>query len=152
MQMRSFWAIAAMICSIVLYSCNKNNGPAPASIFSFKLGTDFYHASTPAAYLTDTIYNGKKTLVIDGVTNNFGQHMELMITFPDSVHAGIYTSGVEMSLMDIQQRQTGYMGNNIKVIVTDINSKHAEGIFSGALINGDIEKPLTDGTFKVQIY
>lgn len=78
--------------------------------------------------------------------------MELMITFPDSLKTGTFTEDVEMSLMNIQEKETGYLGKSIKVIITGINSKHAEGSFSGVLINGETEKPLTDGTFKVVIY
>jgi len=78
--------------------------------------------------------------------------MELMITFPDSLKAGTYIEDVEMSLMNIQEKEPGYLSKNIKVIITSINSKHAEGTFSGVLISGETEKPLTDGTFKVGIY
>jgi hypothetical protein len=143
--------IAALGVGMTACSSKKDDAK-PNSSFSFKLDKDTYQSNATEAYITDTVYTGKKTLVIDGVTNNFGYHMELMITFPkDSLTTGSF-EGVEMSLMQIQQKEMGYTGQNIKVNITSINSKHAEGTFSGVLSNGDIEKPLTDGTFKVEIY
>lgn len=139
-------ALGTMLCS-----CDKKNETKPSSSFSFKLDGVAYQSNATEGYVTDTIYTGHKTLVVDGVTNNFGHHMELMITFPDSIKAGTYDD-VEMSLMSIQQKEEGYLSKNVKVIITSINSKHAEGTFSGVLISGEIEKPLTDGTFKVEIY
>lgn len=139
-------ALGTMLCS-----CDKKNETKPSSSFSFKLDGVQYQSNSTEGYVTDTIYAGQKTLVVDGVTNNFGHHMELMITFPDSIKAGTYND-VEMSLMSIQQKEEGYLSKNVKVIITSINSKHAEGTFSGVLISGEIEKPLTDGTFKVEIY
>ena len=152
MRMKLFLVALAAALGIGLGACNsKKEDVKPSSSFSFKLDKDIYQSNATEAYVTDTIYTGMKTLVVDGVTNNFGYHMELMITFPDSPKVGTFTD-VEMSLMSIQQKETGYMGKNIKVNITSINSKHAEGTFSGVLTNGDIEKPLTDGTFKVEIY
>ncbi|SEW20439.1 hypothetical protein [Chitinophaga arvensicola] len=140
-------ALGTMLCS-----CDKKNDTKPTSSFSFKLDGVQYQSNSTEAYVTDTVYAHKKTLVIDGVTNNFGHHMEMMITFPDSIKAGTYQEDVEMSLMDIQQKEPGYLNKTVKVTITSINSKHAEGTFSGVLISGETEKPLTDGTFKVEIY
>ncbi|TWF45049.1 hypothetical protein FHW36_101975 [Chitinophaga polysaccharea] len=151
--MRIKLLLAAIIAiGMGLSACSKKNDLAPAGTFAFKLDTISYHSNSTEGYITDTIAAGKKTLVIDGVTNNFGYHMELMITFPDSIRVGSYEAGAEMSLMDIQQKAVGYVSKAIKINITSINSKHAEGNFSGVLTNGDTEKPLTDGTFKVEIY
>ena len=149
MRMKLLW-IAVIIG---LGSCDsKDNDIAPASTFSFKLDTVAFHSNATEAFITDTLYAGRKTLIVDGVSNNFEHHMELMITFPDSIHAGSYENLVEMSLMNIAQKEVGYVSKSIKVNITGINSKHAEGTFSGVLINDDTEKQLTDGTFKVEIY
>ena len=149
MRMKLLW-IAVIIG---LGACDsKENEVAPVSTFSFKLDTIAFHSNATEAFVTDTLYPGKKTLIIDGVTNNFEHHMELMITFPDSIHTGSYENLVEMSLMNIEQKAVGYVSRRIKVNITGINSKHAEGTFSGVLINDDTEKQLTDGTFKVEIY
>ncbi|MGF6845800.1 hypothetical protein QFZ51_001035 [Chitinophaga sp. W3I9] len=152
--MRMKFLMVAVIAALgtVLCSCDKKNETTPVSSFSFKMDGVQYQSNATEAYLTDTVYAGKKTLVVDGVTNNFGHHMELMITFPDSLKAGTYIEDVEMSLMNIQEKEPGYLSKNIKVIITSINSKHAEGTFSGVLISGETEKPLTDGAFKVGIY
>lgn len=153
MRMKLLLVAIIAVLGVGLSACSsKKDDARPASSFFFKLDKDTYQSNSTEAYVTDTIYAGKKTLVVDGVTNNFGYHMELMITFPkDSLTTGSF-EGVEMSLMQIQQKEMGYTGRNIKVNITSINSKHAEGTFSGILSNGDIEKPLTDGTFKVEIY
>lgn len=152
MRMKLLMVAVIAALGTAFCSCDKKNETTPSSIFSFKLDGVQYQSNATEAYITDTVYTGKKTLVLDGVTNNFGHHMELMITFPDSLKTGTYTEDVEMSLMNIQEKETGYLGKSIKVIITGINSKHAEGSFSGVLINGETEKPLTDGTFKVVIY
>lgn len=153
MRMKLLLVAIIAVLGVGLSACNsKKDDARPASSFFFKLDKDTYQSNSTEAYVTDTVYAGRKTLVVDGVTNNFGYHMELMITFPkDSLTTGSF-EGVEMSLMQIQQKEMGYTGRNIKVNITSINSKHAEGTFSGVLSNGDTEKPLTDGTFKVEIY
>lgn len=152
MRMKLLFVAIIAALGLGLSACDsKKEDVKPGSSFFFKLDKDSYQSNSTEAYITDTVYTGMKTLVVDGVTNNFGHHMELMITFPDSPKVGTF-SDVEMSLMSIQHKETGYTGKNIKVNITSINSKHAEGTFSGVLSDGDIEKPLTDGTFKVEIY
>jgi hypothetical protein len=153
MRMKLLLVAVIAALGVGLSACDsKKNDTKPSSSFSFKLDKDTYQSNSTEAYVTDTVYAGKKTLVIDGVTNNFGYHMELMITFPkDSLTTGLFQQDVEMSLMQIQQKESGYTAKNIQVNITSINSKHAEGTFSGVLSNGDIEKPLTDGAFKVEI-
>ncbi|MFY0252724.1 hypothetical protein ACDQ55_02100 [Chitinophaga sp. 30R24] len=150
--MRIKLLLVAIIAAMGLGACNATkNDVKTISTFSFKLDTVTYHANATEAYITDTVYTGQKTLVLDGVTNNFNYHMELMITFPDSIRTGTFEDA-EMSLMSIQQKEPGYVGKHLKVNITGINSKYAEGTFSGIVTNGEIEKPLTDGTFKVEIY
>ena len=145
-------ALSALLI-VLISACNsKKEDITVNSIFSFKLDGVLYQSSATTGYLTDTLFAGKHTLIVDGVTNNFRNHMELMITFPDSVKMGTYENMIEMAVMDIQQKETGYVEKQVTVQITNINSKYAEGTFSGVLINGEVEKPLTDGTFKVEIY
>ena len=95
----------------------------------------------------------QKVLIIDGLTNSFKQHMQLMVISPDdSLNVGTYGGSV-VTLMPVQDTATqGYIGDQIEVQITSINSKRAEGTFSGTLSkSGETEKPLTDGTFKVNI-
>lgn len=150
--MRSRLLVMAVTAAIGagLTSCDKKNKEiTPESYFNFKVGDVTYKSNSTQGYITDTVIAGKKTLIIDGVTNNFSKHMELMITFPDAVSAGEYSAGAGMSLMDIQQKEDGYISKVITIKLESINSKQAEGTFSGTLTSGEIEKPLTDGTFKV---
>lgn len=145
-------ALSALLV-VLISACNsKKENITVNSVFSFKLDGTLYQSSATTGYLTDTLFAGKHTLIVEGVTNNFKNHMELMITFPDSVKVGTYENMIEMAVMDIQQKETGYVEKQVTVQITNINSKYAEGTFSGVLINGEIEKPLTDGTFKVEIY
>ncbi|MCW3462769.1 hypothetical protein [Chitinophaga nivalis] len=147
--------MAAMvaIAGVGLVGCNnKKDEPKPDTYISFKLGNDKYISNETQAYMSDTVIARKKTLVIDGVTNNFKHHMELMVTFPEAPAAGTFDKNIEMSLMHIEKLEPGYTGSNIQVKITSINSKYAEGTFSGKLTSGETEKPLTDGTFKVNIY
>ncbi|CAL1521444.1 hypothetical protein [Chitinophaga sp. MM2321] len=150
MRLKLFVTAVIAAAATALTGCDpKKNDISPISTFSFKVDTLLFRSNATQAYFTDTISAHRKTMVIDGVTNNFGHHLELMITFPDSIHTGQYTTGVELSLMKIQQDGIGYIGKTITVKIESINSKQAEGTFSGTLISGDMEKPLTDGTFKV---
>lgn len=153
MPFKKFAIVAIALLTIVISACNNSKDKVTVnSTFSFKIDNVTYQSSSTSAYLTDTLYAGKKTLIIDGVTNNFKNHMELMVTFPDAISTGSYTQMVEMSLMDVEKKTTGYVEKLVTVKITSINSKYAEGTFSGVVINGEIEKPLTDGTFKVEIY
>ncbi|MBC9911320.1 hypothetical protein [Chitinophaga varians] len=151
MRLKIFvWAVVAIITGAGLAGCSKKNETTPQGTFSFRVGDVTYHSNSTQGYISDTVIAGKKTLIIDGVTNNFTKHMELMITFPNGLQAGQYDqSAGEMTLMDIQQKEDGYITKAISIKLESINSKQAEGTFSGTLISGEIEKPLTDGTFKV---
>ncbi len=151
MRLKVFvWAVIAIVVGAGLTSCSKKKEATPDGHFAFKLGDITYQSNSTQGYMTDTVIAGKRTLIIDGVTNNFGKHMELMITFPGNVQPGTYDeqAGV-MTLMDIQQKESGYISKTLSIKLESINSKQAEGTLSGTLTSGEIEKPLTDGTFKV---
>jgi hypothetical protein len=146
--------LAAMLvaAAVITNACNKDEA-APESSFSFTFDGQTYVSHDTKASITDTIVAGQKALLIDGVTNNFKRHMQLIILSPDdSLNMGYY-SGSTVTLMPVQDTiEGGWIGNQIEVELTSINSTRAEGTFRGALIrDGEIEKPLTDGTFKVNI-
>ncbi|WP_143304448.1 hypothetical protein [Chitinophaga vietnamensis] len=146
------WVVALVAAAGAFFTgCDSKKELTPKNYYSFKLDTTVYRSNATEAAISKDSVTGRQQLVVDGVTNNFLQHMELTIVFPDSVKAGKYTTGVLLTLMDIQEKQTGYYSKDqaITVNLTSINSKYAEGTFSGTLTNGEIEKPLTDGTFKV---
>lgn len=151
MRLKIFvWAVIAILTGAGLAGCSKKKDVTPEGYFTFKAGDAAYRSNSTQGLISDTVVAGKKTLIIDGVTNNFGKHMELMITFPDGLKTGQYDENAAvMTLMDIQQKETGFITKTISIKLESINSKQAEGTFSGTLISGEIEKPLTDGTFKV---
>jgi hypothetical protein len=151
MRMKLLMVAVIAALGIGLTSCNKKDDVKLAGSFSFKVDNISYNSNATSAYLTDTVVTGKKTLVVEGVTNNFTHHLQLMVTFPDTVKAGLYDQLINISLMNVQQKENGLVNKNIKINITSINSKYAEGTFSGQLTDGEIEKPLTDGTFKVDI-
>ncbi|PSL49672.1 hypothetical protein CLV51_1011007 [Chitinophaga niastensis] len=152
MRMKLLMVAVIAASGIGLASCNKKDSAKPAGTFSLKVDSISYNSNATTASFTDTVVVGKKTLIVDGVTNNFSYHLQLMITFPDSIHTGSFDQQVNLSLMNVQQlKGTGFLSKYIKVNITSINSKYAEGTFSGQLTDGVIEKPLTDGTFKVDI-
>ena len=147
-------AAILMAAALVINACKKDDAP-PATSFSFTFNGQQYVAHEPSAYVADTILTGtnQKVLIIDGLTNSFKQHMQLMVISPDdSLNVGTYGGSV-VTLMPVQDTATqGYIGDQIVVQITSINSKRAEGTFKGTLIkSGEVEKPLTDGTFKVNI-
>lgn len=132
--------------------CQQKEQEKPQSFYSMRVVDSVFRSNQTMAYLSDTIVKNHQSLVIEGVTNNFKTHMQLIVTFPNGAKPGTYTEGVEISLMDILQQKEGFIGKTITVHITSINSAYAEGSFSGTLISGEIEKPLTDGTFKVNLY
>lgn len=145
-------AAILMAAALVTNACKKDE-EQPSSSFTFTFDGQQYVAHEPSAYVTDTIISGQKALVVDGVTNNFKRHMQLIVMSPDdSLNIGTY-SGSTVTLMPVQDTVTeGYIGTSIEVQITSINSKRAEGTFKGTLNkSGEVDKPLTDGTFKVNI-
>lgn len=145
-------AAMLMVAAMVTNACKKDEAEPEAS-FSFTFDGQQYVSHDTKAYITDTIVAGQKALVVNGITNNFKRHMELIIMSPDdTLSVGTY-SGSSLALMPVQDTTSeGWIGNSIEVEITSINSKRAEGTFRGALIkSGEVEKPLTDGTFKVNI-
>lgn len=147
-------AAILMAAALVTNACKKDE-EQPASSFTFTFNGQQYVAHEPSAYVIDTVVSGTKVkwLTVDGVTNNFKQHMQLIVMSPDdSLNVGTY-SGSTLSLMPVQDTSSqGYIGTQIEVQITSINSKRAEGTFTGTLDqSGENEKPLTDGTFKVNI-
>lgn len=147
-QVATMLVVVAMIFS----ACDKKEDQ-PASVFSFTFDGKQYVSSGTSAFYTDTVITGKKTLVIDGVTNNFKEHMQLMITSPDGeMPVGTYGGAAAALMPVLDSTEAGYIGTAIDVEITSINSERAEGTFHGTLIkDGETEKPLTDGTFKVNI-
>ena len=145
---------AIFVVAAMIFSACKKDDAQPEAVFSFTFEGKQYVSSGTSAYYSDTVITGKKTLVIDGVTNNFKEHMQLMITSPDGeMPVGTY-GGSAASLMPVtDSTESGYIGvSSINVEITSINSKRAEGTFQGTLSkSGETEKPLTDGTFKVNI-
>jgi len=147
-------AAILMAAALVINACKKDE-EQPATSFSFSFNGQQYVAHDPSAYVMDTVIQGTKVkwLTVDGLTNSFKQHMQLIVMSPDdSLNLGTY-NGSTVSLMPVQDTSSqGFIGNQIEVKITSINSKRAEGTFTGTLSqSGENEKPLTDGTFKVNI-
>ncbi len=150
-----FIRVAAMlIVAAMAYSACDKDDAAPETEFKFTYDGKQYSSHSTTAYITDTIIAGQKSIVIDGVTDNIHDHMQLLIISPDdSLLVGTY-SGATISLMPVSDTTVqGSLGqNSIEVQISSINSTRAEGTFHGTLKqNGEVEKPLTDGTFKVNI-
>ena len=150
-----FIRVAAMlIVAATVYSACSKDEATPETEFKFTYDGKTYASHATTAYITDTIIQGQKSMVIDGVTDNFHDHLQLIISSPDdSLLVGSY-SGSTMTVMPVSDTTVqGSIGlNSIEVQISSINSKHAEGTFHGVLKqSGEVEKPLTDGTFKVNI-
>ena len=139
---------AFFACVAGLTSCEKKE-TVPQDSFSFKVDGISYNANQVFTEIIDTA--GKKALIVDGVSNNFVNHQELIVFFPDVMKTGINTRAT-LTLMNIKQEGVGYITNTLTVNIASINSKYAEGTFTGTLTSGETEKPLTDGTFKVYIH
>ncbi|MBV8255031.1 MAG: hypothetical protein JO154_20690 [Chitinophaga sp.] len=147
----TLWLVAMIAIVTVFVGCQPSKDGMPASYFSFRLGDTTYTSSSTETTLALDTAEKKMALTINGITNNFNQHMSLTLFFPDSAKAGQYNTDVFLILSDVKANKVMYycMGTGIKINLSSINSKHAEGTFSGTLTSGEIEKPLTDGTFKV---
>lgn len=140
----------ALIFSLAVISCKKEDKPVvqqPTMSFALEGKSQVAH-HVEAVF--DTTSSGQIILQVDGVMNNFAQHMGLTLTFSDKgVQTGTFTTAT-FTLMTTTG-QGGYSSKELKVNITNINNKYAEGTFSGILSDGDIDKQLTDGTFKVNI-
>ncbi|NIG52751.1 hypothetical protein [Chitinophaga sp. Cy-1792] len=145
------WLTAILAVGLFITGCESKKDVSPKSFFTFKIGDSIYQSSSTEASLGVDKETGKPILTIDGVTNNFRQHMDLQIIFADSAVAGKYTTDIFVTLSDINTGTVSYynVGTGVTINLTSINSKHAEGTFFGNLTSGEIEKPLTDGTFQV---
>jgi hypothetical protein len=139
---------ACLACMAALSSCEKKV-TVPQDAFSFKMDGITYNASQVYSQIIDSA--GKKALIVDGITNNFVNHQELIVFFPDTIKTGANTRA-SITLMSIKPEEAGYITNTLTVNIASINSQYAEGTFTGTLTSGEIEKPLTDGTFKVYIH
>ncbi|MET6999675.1 hypothetical protein [Chitinophaga defluvii] len=149
MPMKFRWLMPAFFAGIAgLTSCEKKE-TVPQDAFSFKVDGMAYNANQIFTEIIDTA--GKKALIVDGVSNNFVNHQELIVFFPDVIKPGTNTRA-SLTLMNIKQEGVGYITSTLTVNITSINSKYAEGTFTGTLTSGETEKPLTDGTFKVYIH
>lgn len=142
---------AVLLLSIGAVSCKKEDKPViqqPTLSFVFD-GKSQVASHVEAVY--DTTDAGQVVLQVDGVMNNFTKHMGLTLTFPDkNVKAGSFTAAT-FTFMNATGDKGGFSSKTLQVNITNINNKYAEGTFSGVLSDGDIDKQLTDGTFKVNI-
>ncbi|MFB6455655.1 hypothetical protein ACE38W_10325 [Chitinophaga sp. Hz27] len=145
------WLAAILAVGLFITGCDTKKDVTPKSYFTFRIGDSIYQSSSTEGSLGVDKETGRPTLIIDGVTNNFKQHMDLQILFPDTAIAGKYTTDIFITLSDINTGTVSYynVSTGVTVNLTSINSKHAEGTFFGTLTSGEIEKPLTDGTFQV---
>lgn len=141
---------------ITFTACQKDKAVLASGTCTFTFGGTAYSANTTSGTVSDTTIDGKKSkaLLIQGVTGTLSQLLVINIIFPDTLVTGTYTetSGATIMFSPVLVADSAYLNNQATVKITSINSKYAEGTFSGILINGDKEKPLTDGTFEVNIY
>lgn len=144
------------LCLVAFTSCEKDEVAKASGTCTFQFDGKSYSANTAYGEAVDTtLAAGKKVLVIQGVTGTLNSAITLMVIFKDSLIAGDYNT-VENSSIVFSPSIAGdepitFESKSANIKITSINSNSAEGTFDGILKNGEIEKPLTDGKFKVNI-
>lgn len=141
------------LCLVAFTSCDKEDVAKASGSCSFKFDGKSFSANTSYGEAFDTTGIGKKVLMIQGLTGTLNSAIALTIVFPDTLKTGAFTT-TEHARIVFTNSVSGadaYESTSATIKITSINSKYAEGTFDGILNNGETEKPLTDGTFKVNI-
>ncbi|ACU57902.1 hypothetical protein [Chitinophaga pinensis] len=141
------------LCLITFASCQKDKAVLASGSCEFKFDGASYSANTAYGEVFDTTVIGKKVLMIQGLTSNLNSAIIMTVIFPDTLKTGTYTNTEKASIIftsSVSGSDT-YESKTATIKITSINSKYAEGTFDGILNNGESEKPLTDGKFKVNI-
>ncbi|MBW8685771.1 hypothetical protein [Chitinophaga rhizophila] len=141
------------LCLVTFTACEKDKAVLASGSCDFKFDGRSYSANTAYGEAFDTTVIGKKVLLIQGVTSNMNSAIMMMVVFPDTLATGTYSAADHASLVFTPSlvSSDAFETKTATIKITSINSKYAEGTFDGILINGDTEKPLTDGKFKVNI-
>jgi hypothetical protein len=148
-------SLLGLLCLFFTFcACEKDKAVLTSGSLTFTFDSTAYSANTATGYVSDTSGIGKKALTIEGMTSNLSKHIAITIIFPDTLATGVYTNSSNASILFSPSlgQVNSYVSTSASIKITSINSKYAEGTFAGILNNGEIEKPLTDGVFKVNIY
>lgn len=151
--------LAGIVCLLVtvlaVTSCEKDKAVLASGSLSFTFNGTAYSANSSYGYVVDTTStSGKKALIIEGVTGSLTSHIAITVFFPDTLIAGDYTAANGAFVLfspSLNRDSASFLSTTTTIKITSINSKYAEGTFVGNLNNGETEKPLTDGKFKVNI-
>lgn len=143
------------LCLVAFTSCEKDEVAKASGTCSFTFDGKSYSANTSYGESFDTTVVGKKVLLIQGLTGTLNSAIALQVIFKDSLETGTYTMAENASIVFTPTisgaEAITFESKTATIKITSINSKYAEGTFDGILKNGDIEKPLTDGKFTVNI-
>lgn len=141
------------LCLIAFTSCDKDEVAKASGSCSFKFDGKSFSANTSYGEAFDTTGIGKKVLLIQGLTGTLNSAIAIMVVFPDTLKTGTFTAAEHANIVftNSVSGAEAYESTSATIKITSINSKYAEGTFDGILNNGETEKPLTDGTFKVNI-
>jgi hypothetical protein len=142
------------LCLIAFTSCEKDEVAKASGTCTFQFDGKSYSANTSYGEAFDTtLAVGKKVLLIQGLTGTLNSAIALQVIFKDSLATGTYTMEESASIVFTTSVSgaEAYESTSATIKITSINSKYAEGEFFGTLNNGETEKPLTDGKFKVNI-
>jgi hypothetical protein len=166
MKLKSLLGLLCLLV-IVFSSCEQEEVVQASGSCTFAFDSASYSANDSRGYATDTVYKDLdttftgKALTIQSLTNSLNSHLSITVIFPDTLAVGTYTGANYASILFTasMSNQTYFTSlpaigasKPITIKITSINSKYAEGEFFGTLTNGEIDKPLTDGKFKVNIY
>ncbi|HJT73636.1 MAG TPA: hypothetical protein VJ720_06450 [Chitinophaga sp.] len=154
--------LLGLLCLVVIVftSCNEDKAVLASGSCTFAFDSIAYSANNAMASAKDSVYKDEdttftgKALTIEALTSSLNSHFTATIFFPDTLAVGTYTQNEYASMMFTSSMSGNihYLSTKTTIKITSINSKYAEGEFLGTLKNGETEKPLTDGKFKVNIY
>jgi hypothetical protein len=141
------------LCLVTFTSCDKEEVAKASGSCSFQFDGKTYSANTSYGEAVDTTGIGKKVLLIQGLTGTLNSAIALTVIFKDSLATGTFTEAENANIVFTTSVSgaEAYESTKTTIKITSINSSYAEGTFDGILNNGETEKPLTDGKFRVNI-
>lgn len=151
-------SLLGLLCLVFCFcACEKDKAVSASGLMTFTVDSVAFKANDArGSVMDDSTGVGKKTLTISGIAGGgLNKLITVSVIFPDTLVAGEFTAETHAGIFWAETMSDTipvFLSKKATVKITSINSKYAEGTFAGILNNGEIEKPLTDGIFKVNIY
>lgn len=146
-----------------LFACEKAKDLIPGGTLSFNLNDTLYESSKLTVSGSITTDTTSTMLVISG-SNNAGWAVTINVQTNEPLKPGTYTSAITpmnalgwsmiLAGKNYDSFNEGAVAGNATIVINKVTSTHAEGTFSGTIINDlnpDDIKVVSNGKFDVSI-